>query len=1020
MRRRPDADQLPELRSTFRFPPFRLDAEQQRLWRGEQLVPLRPRAFEVLHWMLQRAGQLVTREELLSQLWGDVHLSEGVLKTQIAEIRQALGDSAREPRFIETVHRRGYRFIGSLERESAPEHEAPPLPPAVSPPPTVWREPLVGRESELALLADSWRRSSAGERQTVLISGDAGVGKTALAQAFLARLPAADASAWISCGQCIEQYGAGEPYLPIIEVLRRLWAGIARQALAECLTSTAPTWLALLSGQGTISPSDSGAGVPGRMLREIVEALEQLSQGRAVVLLIEDLHWADHSTLDLIAYLSQRVSPARLCLIGTYRPVDARAGRLANVLATLNARGRCSELSLAQLSDSAVNEYLASRFPGHSLPAAVAQLLYRRTDGNALFMVGTVDGWLERGLLTVASGRCELSASLEELAAWVPESFVRIVERELDRLGAFERGVLEAASVAGQQFSVAVVAAALSEDTVAVEEVCMRWARRGQFLRSTGVAEWSDGTIAERCQFRHALYQQIAYAQLGAARQAQLHLRVGQRLEQAYGAQADGISAELASHFEKGRELVRAVHYLCSAGERALRRSAFHEAARHLQQALRLVPRLPDTVDKLGLELELLVLSTLPLRMTKGDAAAELEAAYQRAAELSAGRASTEQLLVVLGGRALLLLSRAFYAEAAAVAEQLLELARAQRDTAAISDAQFLIGAAAHRLGRHAVAEAHLSQAITLHGPRGSLAPLTGTVMDDDGVAARGALAQSLWMMGHPNRALAVAEEALARARASGSPFAVAHSLSFHALIAFQHGRLSEARQQAAVLSALCQEHGIAMFAPFAVLLQAGTLLEQGQHALATEQLSVGLKAYELTGARAHRSYWYCALARAHAGVGQPDRGLALLEEALSGDPEQREQLWDPELHRVRGELTLQLARLGPPAASAAEGSRHERAGSCFETALRLAQEQSARLLELRAALSLARHWREGGGDASRGRELVQGLYRWFSEGLDTADLVRAEAFLAEDPGPEPARVMLAASFRTTEGWTPK
>jgi DNA-binding winged helix-turn-helix (wHTH) protein/tetratricopeptide (TPR) repeat protein len=982
----------------FKFAPFRLDPVEQRLWRDEQLVSLRPRAFEVLHWLLERAGQLVTHEELLSRLWGDVHLSEGVLKTQIAEIRMALGDSARHPRFIETVHRRGYRFIGRFEVQAATEpgsSEQAHTP--TSAPAAAVREHLVGRSDELGFLTERWRLANAGQRQIALISGDAGVGKTALSQALLRHLQASEPGAWISWGQCIEQYGAGEPYLPMIDLLRKAWGGPERQALAECLAGSAPTWLCLLSAPPEAAGTDEvAAGVPGRMLREIVEALEELASRRGVVLLIEDLHWVDHSTLDLIAYVAQRTSPARLLLLGTYRPLDARSGRLADVLATLSSRGRCSELPLAPLSQGAVLEYLAWRFPRHALPASVAELIHQRTDGNALFMVGIVDHWLERGLLAAHGDGCELAAPIAELAGWVPETFVRIVERELERLSPLERSVLEAASVAGNEFSVAAVAAALSEDTVAVEEVCMRWARRGQFLRSTGVAEWQDGTIAERCRFRHALYQQIAYEQLGAARQAQLHLRIGQRLEQAYGDGAEGISPELASHFERGRDIGRAVHYLCSAGERALHRSAFHEATSHLQQALQLVPKLPDTIDKLGLELDLLVLLTLPLRVTKGNAASELDQAYARAAELCEGRASTQQLFVVLGGRALSLLLRTAYGEAAAVGDRLLQLACEARDAAAISDAQFLVGAAAHRLGRHRVAETNLVQAIAFHDQRGGSSRHVRTVLDDDGVAARGVLAQTLWMLGYADRALAVAEDALTRARLSGNAFATAHSTSFYTLIVFLRGDLEQTERHAAMLAGLCKEHGFEMFAPFAVLLEAGVLLEQGQHALAIERITSGLKAYEATGARAYRLYWYCALARAHGGLGQPEIGLRHLEEAGSGDPEHRERLWDSEIYRLRGELTLHDAGGGPAGTGTREGrARHPAAEAFLRCALQIAREQSAKLLELRAALGLARYLRDV-GEASQGRELVAELYGWFKEGLETPDIARARELLAE------------------------
>ncbi|MEY2935809.1 MAG: hypothetical protein RL033_6558 [Pseudomonadota bacterium] len=1008
------------------FTPFRLDPAEGRLWRGDELVPLRPRAFEVLRYLLEHAGQLVTHEQLLHQFWGDVRLSDGVLKTQIAEIRLALGDSARAPCFIETVHRRGYRFLVSCERVLAAAPAAAALVPSVGgagrptlAEPLRTLEHLIGRSSELGFLSERRQRASAGARQTVLISGEAGIGKTALVQAFLQLEQAAEPGTWISWGQCIEQYGSGEPYLPMIEALRKAGEGPAGQTVAECLRRSAPTWLAMMSGSQSLeapAASDARAATPGRMLREIVEMLEEVANRCGVILLIEDLHWADPSTLDLIAYLAQRTGQARLMTLGTYRPVEDRAGRLADTLGTLTSRGRGCELQVAPLSLGAIREYLAQRFPSHLLPPAVAELLHQRTEGNALFMVGIVDGWLQRGMLSVAEGRCELATALEELERWVPDTFVRAVERGLERLSPFERSVLEAASVAGNEFSVAAVAAALAEDIVAVEEACMRWARRGELLRSTGVAEWKDGTVAERCQFLHALYQEIAYAQLGAARQAQLHLRIARRLEQAYGCDADNLSPELAAHFEKGRDYPRAVHYLRRAGERALRRSAFHEATKHLRRALELVDRLPDTADSRGVKLELLLLVVLPLRATKGYAASELELVYARAAELCEGRASPAQRCAVLAGQGASHILRAAYGEAAAAGAELLRLAQAASDMSVVAEADLILGIAAHGLGQQASAQVHLCRVVEFHEQCRVTLPSNMTSLDE-GFSACGMLAQSLWMLGFPDQAWHLAEKTLERARATGNPFGAAHALSYCSGVLLLRGDLAPAAAHAAQLETLCSERGFEMFAPFASLHTAGVSIERGEPAAAIDGLARALSAYEATGSRAYRSYWYCSLATALAGTGQLQEALHVLEELLQGEPGQREALWDADIHRLRGELTLQVE------ARAASGvdsvGRNAMAESCFLSALQIAQQQGAKPLELRAALSLARYWRRR-GDASPWIALIRECYGWFSEGFDTVDVARARAFLAELAEPDSVHARQVTSLRTVEGRTPK
>jgi predicted ATPase len=355
------------------------------------------------------------------------------------------------------------------------------------------------------------------------------------------------------------------------------------------------------------------------MLREMAETLEALATQRAVVLFLEDLHWADYSTLDLVAYLAQRSDPARLLVLGTYRSREAISGRLVDVMDTLRTRSRCAEVAVPPLGEQAVSDYLARRFAHHRLPSAVAELLHQRTEGNALFMIGVIDGWLDRGLLKAGAGRCDLCASLDELARCVPDSLVRMIEKELDRVSPLERSVLEAASVAGNEFSIAAVAAALGEETVQVEALCMRWARRGQFLRSKGKAEWEDGTVAEHCEFIHVLYQQIIHDRIGAARQTQLHLRIGERLEIAYARDARSIASELALHFQRGGDYGRAVRYLRSAGERALFRSAYLEAIDHLIRALELLERSSDAPRRSGMELELRLMMAVAFRITPAE-----------------------------------------------------------------------------------------------------------------------------------------------------------------------------------------------------------------------------------------------------------------------------------------------------------------------------------------------------------------------------------------------------------------
>ena len=345
--------------------PVWLDLANERLWYGDQARVLRPKTFALLRYLVEHPGQLLTKATLLEALWPETTVSEVVLAVCIRELRQALGDDARTPRFIETVHRRGYRFIGHLPivHPSAP-HTA-----AATPPPL-----LVGRAQELDALHRGLATALTGVRQILFVTGEAGLGKTTLVDAFLTAV-AEQGPLWIGRGQCLDHYGAGEAYLPVLEALERLCRGPGGLEIVELLRQQAPTWLVQMPG--LVRPAELEGlqrRVLGttreRMLRELAEALDVLTAARPLVLVLEDLHWSDYATLDVLAVLARRREPARLLLLGTYRPPDAlqRGHPLQTVQHELQLHGQCAELPLPLLTEAAVADYLAIRFPDATPP----------------------------------------------------------------------------------------------------------------------------------------------------------------------------------------------------------------------------------------------------------------------------------------------------------------------------------------------------------------------------------------------------------------------------------------------------------------------------------------------------------------------------------------------------------------------------------------------------------------------------------------------------------------------------
>lgn len=525
------------------FPPFRLETLNERLYRDDKALDLRPKAFSLLVYLIERRNQLVTKDELLDACWPETAVSDTVLKVCIREIREALGDDPRSPRFIQTSHRRGYRFIGEIAEERGEEKRqirtsgrfVAPLRLRLSPA----AMGLVGREAELSALVGALERALEGQRQVVFISGEVGIGKTTLVEAFLLKA-AARPQVWLAEGQCLEQFGAGEAYLPVLEAVSQLCQEPGRERLLPLLRRHAPTWLQQMpwlapSAEREVLQRAALGATRERMLREMVEVLEALTAETPLVLVIEDLHWSDYSTLDLISALAARREPARLLLLGTYRPVEVILGEhpLKSVKQELQAKRLCEELSLEYLSEEAVSQYLAARFPRNGFPAGLARLIHERTEGNPLFMANVADYLQAKGSIAGPGGQWRLNVELADLEVGVPESIRQMIEKQIDRLSREQQRALEAASVAGAEFSVAAVAAGLEEDLMRMEEVCEELARRHQYLEAAGIGELPDGSVASRYRFIHALYQNVLYERTAGTQRARLHRRIAREIARA-------------------------------------------------------------------------------------------------------------------------------------------------------------------------------------------------------------------------------------------------------------------------------------------------------------------------------------------------------------------------------------------------------------------------------------------------------------------------------------------------------
>jgi DNA-binding winged helix-turn-helix (wHTH) protein/tetratricopeptide (TPR) repeat protein len=967
----------------YRFGDCELDDRRYELRRGGVPRHLEPQVFEVLLHLVRNRDRVVTKTELLDHVWGSRFVTDSALTSRLKAARQAVGDSGRAQQVIGTVHGRGYRFLASVQEQhqDPPTPASPPAPaqpaPAAPAPPALAAAP-VGRTAELERLAGLYSLAAGGRCQVAFVTGEAGIGKTTLVEAFAA---AAGGDALVARGQCLEHRGPSEPYLPVLDALARLGREEGRAVLAP-LARAAPTWLAQLPG--LIDPGDRETlalralgGTQARMLREAAEALAAVGEDRPLVLVLEDLHWADPSTVDLVDWLARSDSRARLLVLGTYRPADALAAGhpIGAAAADLRLRGRAQELRLGELDLPAVAAVLEARLPGAEVPEELTRLVHRRTDGVPLFVAQLAQAWTDAGALRQVAGRWELAPGQDGTSpevADVPDDLRRLIELQLDRLDPADLAALEAAAVGGVEFAAATAAAS---GPAAVEEVERRFAalaRHGRFLRATGPVAWPDGTVSAGFAFVHDLHRAVLYDRVPAGRRTRLHAAVAGRLERAYGLEAQTHAAELATQFLHGHDHAGAVRYLQAAAEQALSRSAYREALQHLELLLAALARLPEGGQRDQAELAARIALGPVLIVTRGFASPEAEAAFVRARELCEALARPRELAVVLHGLAAVNEFRARYH----VSQELLEQVLALGEGELIVEAHELLACSTFHQGAAARAVGYAERGLALYDQgRGTLhlAPYG----EHPAVCCHYWAALALWFLGRPDSALRHADQAVALAREH--PYSLASAEVQLAYLHQYRGEAPETLRWAEQATATATGHGFPIRAAQAAIL-AGWARTTAGAGDGVGELRGGLAAYLATGAELDHPYYLGLLGDALASTGKVEQGLEMVEEAIAMAGTARPFYYLPELHRLRGDLLARdPGRAGPAAAA-------------YGRAIELAAAHGARSPELRATARLCR-LPAGARPADALARLAE-LYDRFDEGAGTPDLRVARSLL--------------------------
>ena len=569
------------------FGSFALDLSNQCLWKGSEQIPLPPKPFAVLQYLVEHPGRLISHDELLDALWPETYVQPQVLRTYMLDLRKALGDDARQPIYIQSLPKRGYRFVaGVTEREQTAQIPATSKAPSASPTPGI-----TGRASQLQALSEHFRRGQTAQRQVVFVTGDSGIGKTALADAFSRQL--SDASFAVATGHCVQGFGSHEQYYPVMEALAQLCASPDGDRACKVLAQMAPTWLALLGRDTGVShqlPED-------RRPNQLCIALEELAAEKPLVLVFEDLQWADDSTVNLISALARRTSPAQLMVVVTCTPRAAKSeSPLRRLKQDLLVHRLACEIALGPLSRSHMTEILQTALSQSDLPSGLDRFVHEHSEGNPLFAIAILEHLIAQRFLARSTNDpaspWKQRAPFQQMEAGVPDQLAQMIELEIGDLSPREQSVLEAGSLFSVAFPSWAVAAALDTDLAQVEEECNSIAERLHYVRRGGQDELPDGTSSSFYIFAHGLYREVLHQRQPAARRARSHARIAERLSQVFAGREMDVARELAMHHEGAGNWQRAAETLRIAALHARQRNAITVAEDLMAHALLLAENL--------------------------------------------------------------------------------------------------------------------------------------------------------------------------------------------------------------------------------------------------------------------------------------------------------------------------------------------------------------------------------------------------------------------------------------------
>jgi DNA-binding NtrC family response regulator/predicted ATPase/class 3 adenylate cyclase len=867
---------------------------------------------------------------------------------------------------------------------------------------------FVGRERELAVLNEQLAQAERGRGQVVGIVGEPGIGKSRLLFEFQQRLTA-QRVLWLE-GRCLS-YGSTVPYLPVLDLLKsyfhieerddaqKIRDKLTRKILTldRSLEDTLPYLFSLLAvSEPTAALQQMDPQLKRRRTFEAIKRLllrESLNQ--PLLLLVEDLHWLDSESQAFLTVLSESLTAARVLLLVTYRPEHQQAW---------GSKMYYTQLRLDPLGRGEAEELLTALLGEEADLQGLKEFILAKTEGNSFFLEEIVQALVDQGVLVRNSGGRErftpapTTAPLAEIQ--LPPTVQGVLAARIDRLPAEEKALLQTLAVIGRGFSFSLLKRVMEQPEEELYRL-LSHLQGGEFIYEQVTFPESSYT------FKHTLTQEVAYNSLLPEQRRILHERTAHAIEDLFHDWLAEHYSELAHHYRRSGNTMKAVLYLQLAGQQAVQQSAYAEAIGHVSTALELLKMLPDTVERSEQELALQMTLGPALMGSKGFSAPEVEQVYTRARELCQQVGETPQLFLVLQGLSGFYGLRGKLGTLRELVEQRLNLAQRQQAPDLLLPGHIALGHTLLALGDVASARVHLEQGMARYSPQPHQSLTFGGGIDPIR-SGRCHAAIVLWLLGYPDQARENLREMLTLFEGPSHPYGLPVALLFAAMLhqLRREGPLALERAEAAIT--LSTEQGFSQLLPLGTILRGWALAEQQQGMEGIAQIRAGLAAWRATGAELVRPYFLALLAEAYRKAGQTEEGLNALAEALATVHDSGERWWEAELYRLKGELLrMQAARTGgsrtapteTPMLAETDIGRPGRlpllieAETCLLHALEIAQRQQAKSLELRAALSLSRLWeQQGKGDVAR--QLLAETYGWFTEGFDTADLKEAKALL--------------------------